>query len=420
MRALLITFSNSGGANIAARRIGEAIDRAGVTSTLALAQHTQEDTDDLMLPYRGIPGSDFLRRNIGGWSLWLQKSSNPMHRSINLIPSGALSFVNSPQWDVVHLHWVGSDTLSISDIGRITKPVIWTLHDSWPLGGAEHHPEDAHDERYVEGYTRASRRPGNSRFDLDAWVYRRKQRYWRKPMWLVAPSRTMASMASKSALTSSWPCRVIPNPINTETFAPAQESSVSQRVRSHWNIPATGPIILFGSSPGSVANKGWDLLEPALRLLASRVPNATCVVFGADDLPLRAVPGMRVVHTGYIDDPESLAALYGTATVMVVPSRRESFSQTAAEAQACGTPVVAFRTSGLLDVIDHGVTGFLATPEDPASLSTYIERVLTDEGLRSHMATEARQRAIHLWSPSVVGATYRAWYEEALASHRIA
>lgn len=61
---------------------------------------------------------------------------------------------------------------------------------------------------------------------------------------------------------------------------------------------------------------------------------------------------------------------------MAVPSRLETFGQTASEAHACGTPVVAFNTGGLADIVAHRETGYLATPFDAQDLATGIEWVL--------------------------------------------
>ena len=54
---------------------------------------------------------------------------NSNHQSISLFPSHWLKFINSSSADVIHLHWINSEMLSISDIGKIKKPIVWTIHD---------------------------------------------------------------------------------------------------------------------------------------------------------------------------------------------------------------------------------------------------------------------------------------------------
>jgi glycosyltransferase involved in cell wall biosynthesis len=415
VRPLHISHSDGlGGADIAAYRIHRAV-LAQCESRMAVAVRTTDDPTVVQLPQSSTGARPWMREHLTDLALHLQKSSNPVHRSANLVPSGALDFVNNSGASVVHLHWMGSDTMSITEIGGISVPTVWTLHDSWAFTGAEHHPEDADDRRYASGYTRSSRRPGNSRYDLDAAVFYRKLRHWRQMFWLAAPSRFMADLASRSTLAAAWPCRVIPNPLDTDVFRLAGDASRSA-LRSSWNIPQGAPVILFGASPGSDRNKGTDLLAAALSAVAARIPGAHAVVFGADAPPM---PFPLPTHwAGRVDSPEDLAAVYSAADVMVVPSRMESFSQTASEAQACGTPVVAFATSGLLDVVEDGVSGLLVEPYDTTALGTAISSLLQDAGLRTRLGRQARDRAVRLWSMPVVAAQYLDWYAEAEAGQR--
>ncbi len=69
--------------------------------------------------------------------LYLQKSTNAVHRSFNLVSRGIASAIEHSDPSVVHLHWLGQGALSIKEIGSIPGPVVWTLHDSWPFCGAE-------------------------------------------------------------------------------------------------------------------------------------------------------------------------------------------------------------------------------------------------------------------------------------------
>ena len=71
--------------------------------------------------------------------------------------------------------------------------------------------------------------------------------------------------------------------------------------------------------------------------------------------------------------------MYSAADVMVVPSIQESFGQTASEAMACETPVVAFSTTGLTDVVDHKENGYLAKPFKADDLAHGIDWVVRNE-----------------------------------------
>ena len=99
---------------------------------------------------------------------------------------------------------------------------------------------------------------------------------------------------------------------------------------------------------------------------------------------------------------------------MVLPSRQEAFGQTASEAHACGTPVVAFATGGLVDIVDPHITGALAEQFDPLSLAAAIGWVLEDPQRRRQLGTAARQRAERLWEPARVARLYGEVYGQAV------
>ena len=138
------------------------------------------------------------------------------------------------------------------------------------------------------------------------------------------------------------------------------------------------------------------------------------MVFG--QLAPKAPPplGFPVHYTGHLHDDLSLRALCSAADVMVVPSRQEAFGQTASEAHACGTPVVAFNTGGLPDIGDDRVTGALADPFDPVSFASCIRWVLEDEQRRRVMGLAAREKAERLWCPARVAASYVEVCEKAM------
>jgi UDP-glucose:tetrahydrobiopterin glucosyltransferase len=100
--------------------------------------------------------------------------------------------------------------------------------------------------------------------------------------------------------------------------------------------------------------------------------------------PRRELPGVRV-HPGVARS--SLWTAMARAAVVLAPSLwDEPFGMAAAEAQACGTPVVAFRRGGLAEVIADGVTGFLIAPGDISAAADSISRVagLSRLACRSH------------------------------------
>ena len=96
---------------------------------------------------------------------------------------------------------------------------------------------------------------------------------------------------------------------------------------------------------------------------------------------------------------------------MVIPSRQDNLPNTGLEAQVCGTPVVAFKVGGLLDIVDHQQTGYLATPFDTYDLAAGIQWVLAQRHT-GHLGQQARDRAVERFSYPVVAKQYRAVYQK--------
>jgi D-inositol-3-phosphate glycosyltransferase len=88
-----------------------------------------------------------------------------------------------------------------------------------------------------------------------------------------------------------------------------------------------------------------------------------------------------------------LAAFYRAADVLVMPSRSESFGLVAAEAQACGLPVVAAAVGGLRFVVSDGTSGLLVEGHDPAGYADAIVSVLDQPELAARLSAGAIQHA---------------------------
>ncbi|GAB4071153.1 glycosyltransferase family 4 protein [Angustibacter speluncae] len=121
--------------------------------------------------------------------------------------------------------------------------------------------------------------------------------------------------------------------------------------------------------------------------------------------------GRDAVHVGHLSRPE-LAALVGTsATALVTPVWEEPFGLVAAEAAACGTPVVAFRRGGLHEVV-RPTTGLLVPPDDVAALAHAVPAALALDraGVRDTAVADLSVRRMLV--------EYERVYREAVARHR--
>jgi len=178
---------------------------------------------------------------------------------------------------------------------------------------------------------------------------------------------------------------VVHNGVDTELFRPSED--VPKR---------TGHLVFVGRSDD--ANKGARYLLEALDILKDEVDFRLTLV---DDVKqrLRLVPRLvwefglssRVDFSGWVST-EELARLYNEAEVVVSPSLYEGFGLPAAEAMACGTPVVATGAGAFPELIEDGATGVLVPARDVQALAEALRRLLADPARARTMGAAARQR----------------------------
>ena len=413
MKVIQLNYSDiSGGAARAAYRIHHALRDNGVDSQMWV--NSAKAGDWTVQAPKGKIDKVLakLRPSIGALPTKLLRTANPIIHSPSWLPSNWVQKINISDADVVHLHWVAGEMLSIQDIGAIKKSVVWTLHDMWAFCGAEHYTEDS---RWIEGYRSNNRPAYESKFDLNRWTWQRKRNHWKSPIHIVAPSQWLAECARQSALMRDWSVTVIPNAIDTVLWQPVDKNIARQLM----HLPLDVPMLVFGAMGGANDHrKGFDLLKSALDHLRGQMPGMELIVFGS--LPPRTSGdlGFSVHYTGHLHDDITLRLLYSAADAIVVPSRLEVFGQTASEAHSCGTPVIAFNIGGLPDIVDHKVTGYLAEPFDVEELAKGIKWVLGDENRHKELCCAARGKAMRCFDYSVVAQQYKKIYEYAISVNK--
>ena len=190
-----------------------------------------------------------------------------------------------------------------------------------------------------------------------------------------------------------------PPGVNHTVFRPGSQAGA----RATLGLPAGGPLVLFVGRLQPL--KGPDVALAAFARLAQDLAGARLVVIGGPSGPLgeaeaarlrrsaaAAGLGERVLFHPPVPHGE-LAAYYQAADVLVVPSRSESFGLVAAEAQACGLPVVAAGVGGLSHTVADGESGILVSGWDPADYAAALRRLFTEPGLASRLSAGAIAQA---------------------------
>jgi glycosyltransferase involved in cell wall biosynthesis len=201
---------------------------------------------------------------------------------------------------------------------------------------------------------------------------------------LLVNGESLRALYLRSTALRGLPVGVYYAPVDTSRFNFAVRRC---RDATRAELGISGDAFVVGTVGNVSVHKGTDVFISAFAALAREAPDAHAVVVGRPATPgsvfarqlerLVATSGasQRVHFVGHADAPENYL---GAFDVAVIPSRFEGTTATVGEAMACGIPVVASRTGGIVDVVRDGVTGWLVPPDDPTALALAVQRCRTD------------------------------------------
>jgi glycosyltransferase involved in cell wall biosynthesis len=418
----LSTFADIGGAAIAARRLCDGLRMEGHEAPMlvrtagavpAPGVHTLEAASTLTdasvhvalhTTYRELraPGVDVL------FSSDLPTTSIAGHSLVT-------------DADVVNVHWV-SGLLSapalraIQDLG---KPVVWTLHDQAAFTGGCHYSGTC--AAYASGCDRCPLLAPLAGH-VPAAVLRHKQR-WLDPsrISIVCPSEWLSSAARRSQLFQHAAVHTIPNSVPVRRY---QEISRAD-ARAALSLPQQATVVLIGSDHLDERRKGHADAIDALSLLATNPGlqaafhrgEIICAAFGDGALP---DDGLPVVRLGRLDGDSRMALAYRAADLFLLPSLEDNLPNTLLESVASGTPLVAYATGGIPDVVARAGCGLLAPKGDVSALSGALALLLDDEAARQRMSERGEAYARAHLALKVQAQAYLSLYEDLLDRHQSA
>lgn len=417
-RLNILTVSTSdgiGGAARAAYRIFKAIQALEISNRMLVKNRctTDETVVELStfkprLPFYSL--YDWIRTKV---------KNQLQHRSWNRYPKRKQQFMSDLRseplhgalqkidYDVLHLHWCNLRFLPFSELKKVGKPIVWTLHDEWAFTGVCHSFVDC--EKYTKECGACPLLASNDANDLSRAVFRKKREYYEGlDLHIVTPSRWLAECVRKSALLGRCPVTVIPNCIDTDTFAPGDRDEACRR----FSLSTDRRYLLYGAmSAMTDPIKGFGELVSALKLMDAEagLSDVELVVFGADH-PLERLDLKRNVHyLGRLSKESDIVAAYRVASAMVVPSLSENLSNVIMESLSCGLPVAAFDIGGNSDMLQHKENGYLARERDSKDLAEGIKYILESED-RGRLSENARKWVIEHYKSETVAKAYLELY----------
>lgn len=383
MRIIHVCYHDiRGGAALAARRLHLELLRTGYESRFMLVEQSGDTEQAIRLPAL-FRCRCRIEQRLEALAFRHANRNRLTPQSLNLFPTSIAARINRENPDVVNLHWINGASSAIWDLPRIHAPVVWTLHDTWPYCATEHY-HDNNDLRFVTGYREPA--PNGSFWQPLVWKCKRKNWNGWTPE-IVAPSNWIAGEAQSSELMHRLPITPIANGVDLAVFRPSDRLKARQTLR----LPPDARIILFGAYNAADRNKGGPELTAALRRLSRRFsePLLLLAVGSNTEMPDFGIPA---VFTGRLDTEQQMATAYAAADATVLASKYDNLPNILVESLACGIPAAAFATGGIPEIMEDRVSGALAEPFQPESLSDALAWIL-EHPHPEQLAAAARHRA---------------------------
>lgn len=214
--------------------------------------------------------------------------------------------------------------------------------------------------------------------------------------------------------------KVIPYGVNTRLYRP---DIPGQELRTRLGIGEKALILFCVQRLAEV--KRVDIIIRALPYVLKEFPSTYLIIGGTGpeeknlkDLTKSLNLEKKVIFTGYISEKE-LPQYFALCDIFVFHSTYETFGIVLAQAMAMRKPVISVRSTAIPYVVDDGVTGLLAEPNNELDLAEKIITLLKNPSLATTLAENAYRKAIREYDWDIIAQKYIKVFSEVLQTKNI-
>jgi putative colanic acid biosynthesis glycosyltransferase len=308
--------------------------------------------------------------------------------------------------DVVHLHNIHGYYIHVGILFDYLKqyniPVVWTLHDCWPLTGHCSYFDWVNCDKWKTHCNKCPNRKGYPEslfFDFSARNFDTKKSVFtgHPSLTLITPSLWLADIVKESFL-KKYPVEVINNGVDISIF---KQKKGGVTLEKHG---ISDKKYVLGVASTWDRRKGLSDFFELAKFLSGK---AIVVLVGLTEVQIKVLP-KNIIGIERTENVEELVELYSGAQVFVNPTYVDNFPTTNIEALACGTPVITYKTGGSPEAIDHE-TGSVVEKGDVVGLKAVITSFLEKD--KKDFTNKCRARAMELFDKNQRFSDYIALYE---------
>ncbi len=409
MKILHLNYSDQiGGAATSVMRLHQSLLKNNINSNMFVKEHTTNEKNIFSKNTTLSHISDLLKKAFLRKIAKISKLKYKSTLSLNYLKGIEVKEIDFFNPNIVNLHWISNEMISLKEISKIKQPIVWTLVDMWLFCGAEHYSTN---KRFLNGYNRNNRDKNKKGIDIDKFVWSLKKKYLdKKKIKIVCISSWLAKQARKSKLLQNFDIRVINCAIDHEKWKPIEKIKAKKIL----GLNPKKKLILFGATGGTRdPRKGFNYLKKALDQNILKKQQFDLMIFGEQNKTNLKINNKKIYFQNqkFYGNDIALRTIYSAADLLVAPSIQEAFGQVASEAGCCKTPSVAFRNTGFEDVINHKKSGYLADLKNYKDLAKGINWCLKNSN-RLRLGFNARKHIASKLSYKKISSKYIELYKE--------
>ncbi len=385
MKILHINTHDSGGAEMAAYRLHQALCKYGHQSEFLTLHNSHKFKDAITFQPRwpSFLGKKLITRmtgNLNDKQIAQALSNNPL---IEVFTSpdtiyNIFDFTSTRKVDIIHLHWIGNFIDFKTFFKGNSKPLVWTFHDENPLLGGFHYSEDI---AYADSNLRI----------LDDQLKEVKETAiasGNNKIGVICPSNWLKKKAEKSFIKDFSRIVHIPYCLDVESFPLVLRA----QARSNFNIPSGTKVFTIVASDLRTHRKGFDIVLQLIPHFNS-YPDIKFLIVGDYPQNLRSTQ-QNIIFLGKVNSLEKLRDIYAASDALLLASRQDNLPNVMLESLIMGCPILGFKVGGIADVIVDNINGLLTSEISANGLSLLMKKFLscTDSFDRTKIREQAIKR----------------------------
>ncbi len=376
-----------GGAAIAAMRLAEGLKNYYNAEIFFIVEHKQSNNENVFECKK-----NFIIRLIeriinkitsllGLQYIWFPFSSKRI-----------LELTKRIQPDVISLHNIHGgyfDTALLKKLS-LTAPIIWTLHDMWPILSSATHTKDENWKQMIPGKIEKKHYPPIF-FEWGNMLMKRKKKIYNDSnLTLITPSKWLLKNIKMSSITDSLISKKIYNFTDNQIFNPSN---------SNIKIKEYCFNLLYSCTDDKDPIKGADLIQKILKILDKKLQvEISITIFGSSFLSDFLFNKIHVYNVKYIKSDHYLNDLYNQHSCYLQSSRFDTAPLTLQEATMCGLPCMTFDVGGCGEIIKDNYNGFVIPPFDKEHYAHQLLRLINDKQLQQTFKENALKQSQKLFS----------------------